>query len=239
MKTPIAAHPLALLVGLLASACSPSTTSDPLPPDPDACSSAGMQQSCLCGSALSGTQVCGANLRYGSCTCPAGKRVFVTSTSYSGNLMTQAGTADGLAGGDKLCQQAAQAAVLGGTWKAWLSAPGMDAKNRIADVGPWYLLNGTTRVFHNAAGLTTTPLAPINMTEQKVLVPALTLVWTGTDNGGVTAMNGNCTGWTMTCGSMILYSVVGDANSTSGWTSSFAVGMPKCTDSRRLYCFEQ
>src|SRR3989344_6490978 len=42
------------------------------------------------------------------------KRAFVTSATYHGNL-------GGLAGGDAECQSLANAASLGGIWKAWLS----------------------------------------------------------------------------------------------------------------------
>jgi hypothetical protein len=48
---------------------------------------------------------------------PPVKRVFVTSTVYTGNL-------GGSAGADDKCQERADAAGLGGTFKAWLSATG-------------------------------------------------------------------------------------------------------------------
>ncbi len=165
------------------------------------------------------------------------KRVFVTNTTYTGDLTVQASVSDGLAAADKLCQQAALAAVLGGTWKAWISGSGVDAKSRISDVGPWYLLDGQTKVFNNAAGLTTTPLAPINLTEQKTGVGANPQVWTGTENGGVSA-SVHCNNWTMMTGiGPNLSGRAGDGSSTSNWTSSPLVSY--CTSRFRLYCFEQ
>src|SRR5947207_2454473 len=51
----------------------------------------------------------------------AKKRVFVTSGTWTGDLKTHGGGTDGLDGANKLCQGAATAAALGGTWVAWLS----------------------------------------------------------------------------------------------------------------------
>jgi len=211
----------------------------PVKPDADVCSAAGQQQTCMCAGppAGSGTQTCGADLRYGACTCIPGKRVFVTSTTYSGNLLQAAGAADGLAAGDKLCTQAAQAAALGGTWKAWLSVKGTDAKTRMAGVvGGWYLLDGT-KVFNNAANLTTQPLANIRMTEQKTVINSGTSVWTGTLNGGAAGPS-NCLDWTATIGPMGTSPVatIGDAVFASNWTDGSTLF---CSSSARLYCFEQ
>ena len=188
-----------------------------------------------------GTQSCGSDLHYGACACPMGKRVFVTSGRYPGNLMATGGASDGLLGGDKLCQQSAQAANLGGTWKAWLSAPGTDARSRIADVGPWYLVDGTTRVFNNLANLSTTALAPIIRTEQNAVASGETAVWTGTTTGGAASQT-HCTSWTMTASSMgLLTGTVGDAGSAGEWTQRTQGGNTTllCSTTARLYCFEQ
>src|SRR5437870_4261918 len=48
-------------------------------------------------------------------------RAFVTKASFTGDLKAQGAGASGLEGGDKLCQTAASAASLPGTFKAWLS----------------------------------------------------------------------------------------------------------------------
>src|SRR5262245_51629174 len=71
---------------------------------------------------------------------PVQKRVFVTAGSWNGNLKAAGAGSDGLDGANKLCQGAATTAGLGGTWVAWLSDSTHDAKDRIADVGPWYRL---------------------------------------------------------------------------------------------------
>lgn len=227
-----------LLLTLLCGACAPTAADT----DAAVCSAAGQQQTCMCAGppAGSGTQTCGTDLRYGACTCVPGKRVFVTSTTYSGNLVQAAGAADGLAAGDKLCTQAAQAAVLGGTWQAWLSVKGTDAKTRMAAVvGGWYLLDGT-KVFNNAANLTTQPLDSIHMTEQKtVLNMPGTSVWTGTSSGGVGGgLGSNCLDWTLTVGTMgvPVVATVGDTAFASKWTDGSSVS---CSNRARLYCFEQ
>src|SRR5687768_3068711 len=52
---------------------------------------------------------------------PGQKRMFVTSSKYSGNLQMTGQAPTGLEGGDNLCRTSATAANLGGTWNAWLS----------------------------------------------------------------------------------------------------------------------
>src|SRR4051794_13048994 len=68
------------------------------------------------------------------------KRVFVTSTTYSGFL-------GGLSAADQLCQARANAGTLGGTWVAWMSDGQVDALSKINDVGPWFLADAVTIVF--------------------------------------------------------------------------------------------
>src|SRR5262245_2730644 len=86
---------------------------------------------------------------------PSGKRIFVTSTPYTGDLKTNGAGMTGLHGADNLCGLAATAAGLGGTWTAWLSSSTVDAIDRINDVGPWYLVDRCTLVFNNKASIVT------------------------------------------------------------------------------------
>jgi hypothetical protein len=59
---------------------------------------------------------------------PPGRRVFITSDFFFGNLVAAApGAADGLAAGDRLCNEVAARASLGGSWRAWLSSDTIDA----------------------------------------------------------------------------------------------------------------
>ena len=116
----------------------------------------------------------------GVCLTPtpmSSNRVFVTSTNYTGNL-------GGLAGADAKCQERANAANLGGTWKIWLSdTTGSPSTRFTKSSNPYKLLNGTT-IANNWSDLTDGTLQnPLNMTELGTTVQTST--WTNTKiNGG-------------------------------------------------------
>jgi hypothetical protein len=168
------------------------------------------------------------------------KRVFVTSSGYAGDLRGSGRGADGLAGADNLCQTSANAALLGGTWKAWLSSgapnqPASNAVDRIADVGPWYRLDGE-KAFNNKANLMTGPLVALNVDENAHKAPHGTVipVWTGTRAGG-TWSGEDCSQWLE--GITLRSAVYGRAETLgSTWTDA---GMIDCGGKHSLYCFEQ
>ncbi|MCK4453843.1 DUF1554 domain-containing protein [Candidatus Parcubacteria bacterium] len=116
------------------------------------------------------------------------KRVFVTSSDYSGAL-------GGLNGGDNECQTRANMAGLGGIWKAWLSGSATDAKDRISD-GVYYVKGPTES---NIIAMTKADLIDgtienlIKYDENGNFV--IGYVWTGTDDDG-TAHSKNCNDWT-------------------------------------------
>ncbi len=123
------------------------------------------------------------------------KRVFVTSSTYSGNLMAHGGGTSGLEGADNLCNLVASAAGLGGSWTAWLSSDSEDAIDRVPDVGPWYLVDQCTRVFPNRAAIAAFgPEVPIMITETGELHDPVS-VWTGTGDTGRADLF-NCNDWT-------------------------------------------
>ena len=161
---------------------------------------------------------------------PALKRVFVTSSQYDGDLARYGG-------GDKLCQQIATEARLGGTWKAWLSIGGMSAVDRIADVAPWYLVDGVTKVFATKAQLRARPSVIINQDESGTVIdPMMTsvgdlVVQTGTRNGGTSGAD--CGAWTNN--GMGTY---GFLDLPEYWTE-YADGDCSVSSNKRLYCFEQ
>jgi hypothetical protein len=164
----------------------------------------------------------------GTSGLPAGaKRIFVSSASYVGSSLT------GVAGADQRCSLAAQAQDLGGTWKAIVSSNTQSPTDRIADVGPWYLLDGT-KVFNNKAGLASTPLVPINIDEQGEALNGTSdsMVWTGTLSGAVIGYS--CDGWG---GSDPEGGTNGLWSSTSQWLDSSQFS--DCGDSHHLYCIEQ
>lgn len=84
---------------------------------------------------------------------PLGLRVFVTYESYSGNLAQAGGKADGLEAADALCQNAADGAGLGSRFVAYLSGGSVNAADRIADDGPFYMTDGKTLAYKTKAGL--------------------------------------------------------------------------------------
>jgi hypothetical protein len=163
-------------------------------------------------------------------SAPAARRVFVTSSQYDGDLARHGG-------GDKLCQQIATEAHLGGMWKAWLSIGGMSAIDRIADVAPWYLVDGVTEVFATKAQLRARPTVIINQDESGTIIDPMTtavsdlVVETGTRNGG--ASGADCGGWTNTG-----EGTYGFLDLPEYWTE-YADGGCAVSSNKRLYCFEQ
>ena len=139
-----------------------------------------------------------------------GKRVFATSSQ-------QAGDFGGIAGGDAICQAAASAAKLGGTFKAWLSDGSTKASARIAAVGPWSLVDGTP-VFPLAN--VSSPLHDLDMDESGQ-TGQKGLVWTGTSPGGG-AMIETCTGWS----SRGVSGTSGYPHVTTQWTDDGTGGSP-------------
>ena len=169
----------------------------------------------------------------GSGIPPGGKRIFITHDTFLGNLAN----GGGLAGGDKTCTLAAQAASLGGAWKAWASTTTANAIDRIADVGPWFDLMGT-KIFENKEGLKTSPLAGLWLDETGKGL-ASENIWTGTLFGGVfstTPTEQACTDWTST--SMGDGAKIGQVGRQDGaaWT---AYASTTCDQHAHLICIEQ
>ncbi|MCY1059607.1 DUF4215 domain-containing protein [Nannocystis sp. SCPEA4] len=160
------------------------------------------------------------------CTLPT--RVFVTSSTYTGNL-------GGVAGAMAKCQQRADAAGLGGTWDAWISVPGNVAGGRFPSNGHYARLDGV-EIAQGWLDLRDGTLdAPINVTEWGVPLGQLD-VWTGTAING-TALADNCNGWTDGSGSMIGHE--GRTSATDDkWTNSGAAQASPCSTMQRLYCIE-
>lgn len=211
---------------------------------------AGQMIACTCTSGASGAQTCQPDGTYGTCRCSAGdggvtdtadsgaavdgakslKRVFVTSATYPADLKSRGGGATGLEGADKLCNDAAKAAKLGGTWRAWLSTSTTDAPSRMADVAPWYRLDGVL-AFAKKDHLSLNPLVAINLTEHKTPLGS-TWSWTGTDKGLGT--KSNCASWTSS--SAYQRGTVGIVKYFDSWSNAFD---DTCDAQHHLYCFEQ
>jgi hypothetical protein len=164
---------------------------------------------------------------------PGSKRIFITHDKFLGNLAN----GGGLSGADKTCDTAAQAASLGGAWKAWASTTTANAIDRIADVGPWLDLKGT-KIFENKEGLKTSPLAGLWLDEQGVGL-ASESIWTGTNFGGIfsnTPTQEACMDWTSS--SMGDGAKIGQVGRQDGaaWT---AYSSTSCDQQAHLLCLEQ
>ena len=159
------------------------------------------------------------------------KKVFVTSTTYNGNL-------GGLSGADSICQARAAAGGVDNPtkFKAWLSTsiPDVEAKNRFTFTGPWYRLDGV-KVADSKADLTDLTLfTAISYTEiGEYFVPSYTNVWTGTGADGMGSID-NCSNWTD--GTTGFNGTYGDKNwADVAWTNNAST---TCSHTYRLYCFE-
>jgi hypothetical protein len=165
------------------------------------------------------------------------KRVFVTSTKSNADLMTAGHSAvNGLDGGNNLCNAAASAAGLGGSWNVWLSTSSINAIDLIPGNGPWYLVDGTTLVFASKAALTSDPMRAITLDEtgHTTSGTGMTAVWTGTKADGTVDTGGTCGDWSATTG-ISFVGVSGD--SSADWTASL-FGFNCSNPQVRLYCFE-
>jgi hypothetical protein len=170
-----------------------------------------------------------------------GKRVFVTSVAYQGGYL------GGLDGADAKCTSLAGAAGLGGTYKAWLSAPTSTAAARLAHATEPYVLVDGTQIAANWDDLVHASIGhaiDLDETGAAYAGPSLCMgegpnVWTGSDFDGnllsSTEANGDrtCGGWSDLHG----YGNLGDSSKTDGqWSIQCEV---PCTYSFALYCLEQ
>jgi len=120
--------------------------------------------------------------------------IFVTSTTYSGNL-------GGLSGADSKCQARANAAGLSGTWVALLSSASVNAKDRILDI-PYETISGKSIATSKADLFDGVISNPIDISELGTQInsgpnPNIyeDLVWTGTNADGVYSGK-TCYSWT-------------------------------------------
>ncbi len=159
--------------------------------------------------------------------CVGGKcavRVFVTSTTYLGNL-------GGLDGADQKCQQQADASGLSGTFKAWLSDSTTPVSSRMPHHdGPYVRLDSKVIATGWTALTTTSHQEAISVDEHGEAVE-LSYVWTGGDPARQKPYF--CEDWTSATESTFGYC---GQTGLNGWDhSAFRV----CSmEMARLYCFE-
>lgn len=175
-----------------------------------------------------------------------GKRIFVSSSGYTGNL-------GGLAGADAKCANLAASAGLVGTFKAWLSDAATSAASRLThSTGPYTLIDGTLVakdwVQLTSASATSPLLHAVDMTETggKPVIwdgakcnsnPAYRPAWTGTKPDGSSEPFYNCDGWTTTTGNL-MWGAAFTVATSNAWTQSCYY--PKmCFWKAAIYCIEQ
>ena len=184
--------------------------------------------------------VCGPHAACVGTTCTPGFRVFVTSHTYTAQL----GGYDGAA---LLCQNAATAAGLTGTWSAWMSGALGGEKEPASNFTKgtnYQLLNGTF-LAADLGGLSEIKHA-INRDETDTQVAAGQHVWTNTNAFGTANvyacgdmnsanLNDGNGGYGRTDATFTLYADGGFAPSPS-WAYA---GVDPCYVTNHLYCFEQ
>lgn len=158
------------------------------------------------------------------------KRVFITSVAYKGNLAVVGRGETGVEGADALCQLAADAAELGGTFKAFLGDSSRWAGDDLADVGPWFTVPDgagfAEKVFNNKANLATSPLVAVVNDERGVPTNEAFWVGDGTEH---------CDDWHTSVGTY-----VGSAAYVGGGTSWRSGDYDAtCDVTLRLLCFQQ
>ncbi|HMV69655.1 MAG TPA: DUF4215 domain-containing protein, partial [Myxococcota bacterium] len=163
-----------------------------------------------------------------ACQAQGALTVFVTSQAWTGSL-------GGVAGADAKCQAAAQAGGRSGTFVAFLSTSGLNAKDRVEDT-EYRRFDGTV-VAPDLAGLTTNNLSAAVLTDEfGAATPSDTFdTWTGTNYQGLWfgSSNDDCSGWSTAAGN----GITGGSHRTEQvlWK---AWNREACTNLRRLYCFE-
>jgi len=160
----------------------------------------------------------------------SGKKIFVTSLDYTGNL-------GGTTGADAKCTARAVAANVPGTFKAWISTTGADdAKSRLNHSSGAYVRIDGVLVANDWNQLASNAhAAAIDIDEKGVKVASSTAVWTNTKPDGTSRSSEHCLNWASPSnGEIGSYGVV-DAKDVR-WTDA-AIGA--CEPKARLYCVEQ
>jgi hypothetical protein len=179
--------------------------------------------------------------------------VFVTSDTFTGDLVTEAETLglsdftdDGLGAGDAICTKLGGDAGLLGTFTAWLSDSTTPAQNRVShSIVPYVLTNGLQvaadyqdLTFEDTTTCTDTGSFDcldnmIDRNESQGFVNTQQ-VWTSTQRDGTTNGSDFCDDWTSADSG---YSAaVGITNAINkNWTQQTG---SLCNSPKRLYCFQ-
>ena len=166
---------------------------------------------------------------------PAGRTVFVTGATFTGNL----GMRDG---GDMTCQAVAADAGLPGTYRVWLSDVAGDAVAHLArDAGPLRLPSGVIVAANVDELVDAGPRVPIALDERGRMVggggcdDGGLVAWTDTSSNGSVEGSLDCSRWTSA--NVFIQGVVGLVGQLgSGWTVACT---RTCDSQAALYCIQQ
>lgn len=208
-----------------------------------ACGDDGCGGSCGPCNANSVCTVAGSNW---SCQSFAGTDPDMSFFVTSKGTYDQGGNLGGLAGGDSMCAElAAEAGVGKKTWRAYLSAGGTAARDRIGN-GPWVNARGQAIVDASCSDcvgdLHANGIAPeLAITEIGTQVDWANAhdIMTGSNADG-TPSGSDCAGWTSNSEGQQVS--VGHSNEAGNWASAHTtscdrVGMQCTAGQGHLYCF--
>ena len=158
-------------------------------------------------------------------TTPSHKRVFVTSTTYTGAL-------GGAKGADAECAQRALQLGTPGVFRAWLSDGTTGAYDRFTDVAPWYS-TGDAIAFSTKADLRGAPSS--ELLDEYGGHAASAGPWSGNDVNGA-ATGHDCDGWTSAAGD-----ATGSAGTAIALDATWGGGpaLRSCALEAPIVCFEQ
>lgn len=189
--------------------------------------------------------------------CQRLRIAFTTSTTGSGNLSTWVGaTGTGLAAADAVCQARATAALLPGTYVAWMSDSLNDAYCRVngfsgkkasncgqaqlpISAGPWARRDGVPHAptLDRLLAPTRQMFVPASLTESGVDLGLGERVYTGTDENGVYIPGATCGDWTSSSG--VVNGAQGEVHGSGGgsWTD-IGASDPVCSSFAHLRCMQ-
>lgn len=202
---------------------------------------------CSAGQTCTDNTQCKSQMCAGTNVCISPKRVFITAGKFTG---AQIG---GLTGADAKCQAEADAAQLGGTYKAWLSDITGSPASRFTKsvVAPYVRTDGLVLAQNFDDLIDGTLGGPINRNASNQVQTGAAICDTNTfwvvtntnSNGTMLSDTTSCTNWTTNTGG----SAWGrNDRADSLWSSSCSGGatppapdIPFCGKPASLYCFEQ
>ena len=160
-------------------------------------------------------------------------RIFVTSSTYNGNL-------GGLIGADIICTTVAGFGGISGSYRAVMSSSTESANTRLDIDGAVYMKTAAGNVTVATSGdrFWNNDLAnPINVDENEATLGAMQGPWTGTNpSGGTSGIGLTCTDWSI--GNNSVLGSTGDTSTTASALWVNANGFT-CEEMRPLYCIEE